>query len=634
MLLGKIESPKDLKTLNLKQLGILCQEIREKIIQVVSCTGGHLASSLGAVELVVSLHYCLNTPQDIIIWDVGHQAYAHKIITGRNKNFQSLRQFKGISGFPNKDESVYDPFSTGHSSTAVSLALGEVIARDLNNKKNKVVAVIGDGSLTGGLCFEALNHAGHLKKDILVILNSNDMAISPSVGALSNYLNKIISAPIYNRLRVRISEELDVFTKKAPRLGKLAKEAARRFEEGLKNLIVPGIFFEELGFRYFGPLDGHNLELVTHTLKNIIDLKGPVLLHVVTQKGKGYEFAEKNPVGFHSTAPFEIENGKPKQRAGAETLVSASTVFGQKLVELAKENKRIVTITAAMAEGTGLCNFRDSYPDRFFDVGIAEAHAVAMASGLAREGLKPVVAIYSTFLQRAYDQIVEELALQKANCVLALDRAGLGEDGPTHHGLFDISYLRHIPDLVIMAPSYKEELEMMLEFAISYNSGPIVMRYPKKIPVLKTGPSPKIELGKASVIREGHDIGLIATGGMVDVAVKVADILFREEGLSSTVVDARFIKPLDIETIRAVFSKTNVVFTLEESVLAGGFGSGILEAMSLDEGLKENAAALNILALGDEFITYGKREQLLNISGLGPKIIAAKIRNKVAAVKP
>jgi len=633
MLLEKINYPNDLKNLNTKQLELLSQEVRERIIEVVSSTGGHLASSLGAVELAIALHYCLNTPQDILIWDVGHQAYAHKILTGRNKNFQTLRQFKGISGFPNKDESVYDPFSTGHSSTAVSLALGEVIARDTNNKKNKVVAVIGDGSLTGGLCFEGLNHAGHLKKDMLVILNTNEMAISPSVGALSTYLNKIISAPIYNRLRSRIAEELDIYTKKAPRLGRLAKEAARRFEEGLKNLIVPGIFFEELGFRYFGPLDGHNLELLIHTLKNIIDLRGPLLLHVITKKGKGYEFAEKNPVDFHSSGPFDIKTGVFKKKDSVNK-VSSSAVFGRRLVELAKKDERIVAISAAMAEGTGLCEFRDAFPDRFFDVGIAEQHAVSLAAGLSREGLKPVVAIYSTFLQRAYDQIIEELALQKTNCVLAIDRAGLvGDDGPTHHGLFDIAYLRHIPNLVIMAPSFSDELEQMLDFALTYDKGPIAIRYPKQIAASLAKRHPKIELGKAYVLREGTDTAIIALGSMVDVALEAAEILFKDEGLSMSVIDARFVKPLDIDLIRQLFFKNNLIFTIEDSVLAAGFGSSILEALSCEETLREKINALQILGLADEFISHGNRDTLLHIYGLSPKAVAVRIKSQFMAAR-
>src|SRR3989338_6434361 len=430
MLLEKINSPYDIKRLTLEQLPQLAGEVRQRIIDVVSHTGGHLASSLGAVELIVALHYCLNPERDKIIFDVGHQSYAHKILTGRNKGFDTLRQFQGVSGFPCKDESCLDPFTTGHSSTAVSLALGLACARDYNVSAEeyfKVVAVIGDGSLSGGLCFEGLNNAGHLKKDILVILNTNELSIATNVGALSTYLNKLISLPIYNRFRA----SLEHFVKsRLPKGGRLIKLAGK-FEEGLKGLFIPGMFFEELGFRYFGPLDGHNLHNLIPTLKNILDIKSPVLLHVITKKGKGYVPAENEPVKFHSVGPFEITTGRPKP--GCARPKTYTEVFSNKLIELAKKNARIVAITAAIPEGTGLDQFRDLYPERFFDVGIAEGHAVCFAGGLAREGLKPVLAVYSTFLQRAYDQIIEGISLQNLAIVLAIDRAGIvGEDGGTH----------------------------------------------------------------------------------------------------------------------------------------------------------------------------------------------------------
>jgi len=467
MYLEKINNPDDLKRISQDKLPLLAQEIRDKIIQVVSKSGGHLASSLGVVELSIALHYCFNAPDDKIVWDVGHQAYAHKLLTGRHKTFETLRQGGGISGFPTKEESIFDIFTTGHASTAVSLALGLV------NGKNKVAAVIGDGSISGGLCFEGLNNAGHSDKDILVILNTNEMSIAPAVGAISTHLNKIISMPIYNRFK----SSLDHFIKdKIPRVGPRVLRLKERFEESFKNLLIPGIFFEELGYRYFGPLDVHDLDLIIPTIKNILTIKSPILLHVVTKKGKGYEPAEKEPVRFHSASAFDIKTGKginPKVR-------SYSDVFGEKIARLAQRDKRIVAITAAMPEGTGLDKFRDRFPARFFDVGIAESHAVCFAAGLSKRGLRPVVAIYSTFLQRAYDQLIEEAALQKSNIIFAIDRAGIvGQDGVTHQGTWDICYLRNIPDIAIMAPKDAKELEKMLEFAVEYEQGPIAIRYPR-----------------------------------------------------------------------------------------------------------------------------------------------------------
>ena len=477
MFLESVNSSADLKKLNTGQLGVLAQEVRKRMLEVVSSTGGHLASSLGAVELTIALHYCLDTPQDKIIWDVGHQAYAHKILTGRNKDFATFRQYGGISGFPSRDESVYDTFTTGHSSTAVSLAFGLACARDNlpHEEYFKVVAVIGDGSLSGGLCFEGLNNAGHFKKDILVVLNTNELSIAPNVGALSTYLNKIISLPVYNRFK----ESLENFVKsRIPGPSRILR-LANKFEEGLKNLFIPGMLFEELGFRYFGPFNGHDLEVLIPALKNILNIKGPRLLHVITKKGKGYPPAENEPVRFHSIGPFAVATGKPL--VGEKPAKTYTEVFSETLVELAKNNPKIVAVTAAMPEGTGLDKFRDLYPERFFDVGIAESHAVCFAAGLAKGGLKPIVAIYSTFLQRAYDQIIEEVALQNLGVVFAIDRAGIvGEDGVTHQGIFDIAFLRHIPNLVVMAPKDAQELEKMLAFAVNLDK-PVAIRYPKSV---------------------------------------------------------------------------------------------------------------------------------------------------------
>lgn len=615
MLLEKINSPKDLKKLGIEQLPQLAQEIRQRIIEAVSSSGGHLASSLGAVELIIALHYCLEAPEDKIIFDVGHQAYAHKILTGRNKNFDTIRQFGGLSGFPTKGESEYDPFTTGHSSTAVSLALGLVCARDQEEGKKdkfKVAAVIGDGSLSGGLCFEGLNNAGHLKKDMLVVLNTNELSIAPNVGAISTYLNKIISLPIYNRFRSSLENILKSRIPKGSRILKLATQ----FEEGLKGLFVPGILFEEMGFRYFGPFDGHNLPLLIPALNNILNISGPRLMHVVTTKGKGYVAAEEQPVRFHGTGPFDIETASC--RGKEDCLESYTEVFAGKIVELAARDKKIIAITAAMPEGTGLDKFRDAYPQRFFDVGIAEQHAVCFAAGLACAGLKPVVAIYSTFLQRAYDQIIEDVALQGLPVVFAIDRAGIaGEDGVTHQGIFDLSFLRSVPGLVVMAPKDGEELEAMLEFALHLGK-PVAIRYPRDKAAANRSPLTAnriIEEGKAEVLKEGKDFAIIALGSMVLPCLEAAGIL-EKEGLKGALVNARFAKPIDGELFRRLKEKTKFIFTVEEGVLDGGFGCGVNQEI--------NGSAIKI-GLPDKFIPHGRRDILLAKYGLNAEGIAATI---------
>ena len=616
MLLESICSPQDLKKLPLEQLPILASEIRKRIVEVVSSCGGHLASSLGAVELAIALHYCLDTPKDKIIWDVGHQSYAHKILTGRNKNFDCLRQYKGLSGFPCRDESEYDTFTTGHSSTAVSLAMGLICARDLLAKDEyfKVVAVIGDGSLSGGLCFEGLNNAGHLKKDLLVVLNTNELSIAPNVGAISTYLNKLISLPIYNRFK----DSLEALVKSRLPKGSRLLKIANKFEEGLKGLFVPGILFEELGFRYFGPLDGHNLNLLIHTLKNISNIKGPLLVHVITKKGKGYPPAENEPVRFHSAGPFDITTGK---NLSQETPVTKTytEVFSQTLAELAKDNKKIVAITAAMPEGTGLDKFRDLYPQRFFDVGIAEEYAVCFAAGLANNGLKPVVAIYSTFLQRAYDQIIEEVALQNLSVIFAIDRAGIvGGDGATHQGIFDIVFLRPIPNLVVMAPKDGNELKNMLKFALNLNRA-VTLRYPKdNIPAGALDSSP-LELGKAELLKQGKDAFIIALGTMVMPSLLAAELL-EKQGLGIGVINSRFVKPLDRELFKKISKEVEFIFTAEEGVLEGGFGSAVSEAVE---------RPVIRLGLSSDFIPCGKRETLLVNYGLDVQGIVNKIKSQI-----
>ncbi|MBM3249981.1 MAG: 1-deoxy-D-xylulose-5-phosphate synthase [Candidatus Omnitrophica bacterium] len=616
MLLEAINSPQDLRKLSIEQLPALAGEIRERIVTTVCATGGHLASSLGAVELIIALHYCLDTPRDKILFDVGHQAYAHKILTGRNREFTRLRQYEGISGFPDKQESPYDVFTAGHSSTAVSLALGLAVAQGAfpAEERFKVAAVIGDGSLSGGLCFEGLNNAGHLKKDLLVVLNTNEMSIAPNVGAISTYLNKIISLPIYNRFKVSLEGFVRSRMPKGSRLIKLAN----KFEEGLKGLFVPGMLFEELGFRYFGPFDGHNLELLIKTLKNLASVKGPILFHVVTKKGKGYAPAENDPVKFHSAPKLSGDSGGA---AGGQAAKSYTEVFSEKLVELAGGDERIFAITAAMPEGTGLDKFRDSFPGRFFDVGIAEAHAACFASGLARAGLKPVVAVYSTFLQRAYDQLIEDVCLQDLAVIFVLDRAGIvGEDGVSHQGTFDLAYLGSIPNLIVMAPADAEELKAMLEFAVKLDK-PVAIRYPKdKITNVKLQMSPSaIRLGKGEVLREGKDFTLIALGSMVAPCWEACEEL-EKEGLSGTLVNARFLKPLDEALCRALCAKTKKIFTAEEGILEGGFASLVAMALS---------APVAPIGLPCEFIAHGKRELLLEKYGLSAKGIAARIRSSL-----
>ena len=611
-MLEKINSPQDIRTLNVEQLGLLATEIRKRIIGVVSKTGGHLASSLGAVELTLALHYCLNTPKDKLVFDVGHQAYAHKILTGRNSSFDSLRQYQGLSGFPSKDESVYDPFTTGHSSNAVSLALGLACGRDLDSPKDsfKTVAVIGDGSLSGGLCFEGLNNAGHLKKDILVVLNTNEMSIAPNAGAISVYLNKIISLPVYNRFK----ESLEKFANSRLPKGSRILKLANKFEECLKGLFVPGMLFEELGFRYFGPLDGHDLPLLVKTLKNLSLLKGPLLLHVVTKKGKGYPPAEKDPVRFHGLGPFDEPSGAAIATPSGQTYTKA---FSGKIVGLAKDNEKIVAITAAMPEGTGLDKFRETFPGRFFDVGIAEQHAVSFAAGLAKAGFKPVVAVYSTFMQRAYDQIVEDVALQELPVVFCLDRAGVvGEDGVTHQGIFDIAYLNSVPGLTIMAPRDCLELEKMLEFAFTLDK-PVAIRYPKG-PGLPLGKElQKLELGEPEILKDGKDFAVFALGSMVKPAYEALEIL-EKQGLKGTLVNARFVKPLDSSLLAGICRGKKHIFSIEEGVLNAGFGSAISEI---------TGSAVIKFGLPCEFIAHGPREVLLEKYGLTAGNIAEKIRS-------
>lgn len=629
-LLDKINTPADLKKLELAELELLAQEIRNRIIKTVSSSGGHLASSLGAVELIIGIHYALNAPEDKIIWDVGHQAYAHKLLTGRRERFDTLRKIDGLSGFPNRFESEFDVFTTGHGSTSISTALGMVAARDLKGSAHRIVAVIGDASLSGGMAFEALNHAGHLHKKILVILNDNEMSISRSVGALSKYLNRIITAPIYNKIR----KDVENLLKRVPRFGFRVIRSARRLEEALKNILVPGMLFEEMGFRYFGPINGHDIRTVVATLKNIMDMNEPVLLHVVTKKGKGYFYAENIPEKFHGVESFDVASGEKmlvqKTLGGRKSFTDA---FGNIIVDMAGIDKRVVAITAAMPEGTGLDRFAKAFPDRFFDVGMAEQHAVGFAAGLASAGLKPVVAIYSTFLQRSYDQIIHDVCLQKLNVIFMLDRAGLvGEDGPTHHGVFDIAYLRNQPNMITMAPKDEEELEEMFIFALSYNDGPIAIRYPRGSryqcssgEAQRAGPRTPIRLGKSEILRQGRAATILSVGYMSYVSLEAAALL-AEEGIDCEIINVRFIKPLDLESTLKSVLKTKRLFTVEEGVVLGGFGSFVLE--SLVDKVPKDIIIRNI-GLPARFIEHGDRQVLLDRCGLS----ARRIKDLIASYK-
>lgn len=607
MYLENIKSPSDLKRLSISELKTLAQEIRDTLIYRVSRNGGHLSSNLGVVELTISLHYVFDSPRDKIIWDVGHQSYTHKLLTGRYKRLADLRKLKGISGFPRRDESEHDAFGTGHSSTSISAALGIIEGRDKNREDFKVIAVIGDGAMTGGIAFEGLNNAGSLKKDLIVILNDNEMSISPNVGAISAYLNRILTAELYQKFK----RDTKSFLEGIPKLGGPAAKIAQKTEEVLKGLILPGLLFEELGFTYVGPIDGHNIELLIDTLRRIKNTQSPILIHVITKKGKGYEFSEEKPSIYHGIGPFKIETGEPIETHGQ----TYSGVFGDALVDLAEKDEKIIAITAAMREGTGLDYFARRFPNRFYDVGIAEQHALTFAAGLATQGLKPVVAIYSTFLQRAYDQIVHDICLQKLHVVFAIDRAGIvGEDGPTHSGIFDLSYLRHIPNLVVMAPKDALELKMMLKIALEYN-GPVAIRYPKgKIPIFNENQKfqPLFKMGEAEILKNGIDIALIGIGNTVFTVLKAAEKL-EKEGINPMVINARFIKPLDRNLLSKVASLTQRIITVEDNVIMGGFGSAVLELFN-EMGLFN--VRLKRLGIPDIFVEQGDTNELRRIYGL------------------
>ncbi|RKY46827.1 MAG: 1-deoxy-D-xylulose-5-phosphate synthase [Candidatus Neomarinimicrobiota bacterium] len=613
--LSKVDYPADLRKLNLDELQQLCGEIRHLIIETVEKTGGHIAPSLGAVELAVSLHYVLNTPEDKLIWDVGHQAYAHKIITGRKNKFHTLRQHKGISGFLKPDESEYDTFGAGHASTSISAAAGFAVARELKGGDYRIVTVIGDGSLTGGLAYEGINNIYRIKKQFLIVLNDNEMSISRNVGLMSYYLTKIRVNPSYIKFRNEVWNTLG----KLPRGSNLLRLLGRKIDESIKNFFVPGLLFEELGLKYYGPIDGHDLEQLITTLNKVKDLPFPALLHVVTKKGKGLSDAEEDPTKFHGIGPIKVDPNT-KEKNG----ISFSKVFGKVACEVGEKYPDTVFITAAMCEGTGLSEFARKFPDRFFDVGIAEGHAVTFAAGLAMDGMRPIVAIYSTFLQRSYDQLIHDVALQNLPVVFAMDRAGIvGEDGPTHHGAFDISYLNVIPNMIISAPKDGNELRNLVLTALNQKGNPFAIRYPRgKTPVFDEDMEPKfLEIGKWEVLREGEKVAILAVGVMADVAEKACDQL-SNEGINPGLVYVRFIKPFDEKILKSVLEKYDVVITVEENALKGGFGVHIVK---FAEDLGIDTKIVN-LGIPDKFVEQGPRNLLLKEIGLSSENIARKIK--------
>lgn len=606
--LARVNDPADLRGLSVAELQKLAEEIRDLIISTVATTGGHLASSLGVVELTLALHYVFNTPQDRLIWDVGHQSYAHKIITGRKEKFSTLRQRGGLSGFPKRSESPYDTFNVGHSGTSIAAAAAFAEAQCLKGEHNKIIAVIGDGSLTTGMAFEGLNWSGARDKDLIIVLNDNEMSISPNVGALSSYLNRIMTGDRVTRFK----SELKNFFKSIPGIGEQILRFSQQIEESVKTFMVPGALFEELGFTYVGPLEGHRLDYLLKNFENVKKLEGPVLVHVITQKGRGYKFAEENSPTYHGIAPFDVETGQTLPSSNPAP--SYTEIFGRTLQELAADDSRIVAITAAMCEGTGLEKFRAIFPQRFYDVGIAEQLAVTFAAGLATQGLLPVVAIYSTFLQRAYDQILHDVCLQNLPVVFAVDRAGIvGEDGATHQGLFDLSYLRNLPHLVMMAPKDENELRHMLKTAVGCGS-PVSIRYPrgKGVGVPLDGEISTLPPGKGEVLREGSDLAIIAVGCTVHPALKAAQKL-AEEGIEAKVINARFIKPLDAELILNTAASVKKILTVEENILAGGFGSAVLELLA-ENGV--TGTTVKRLGIQNQFVEHAKPSELRSSLGL------------------
>lgn len=617
MLLEQIENPNDIKKISKADYGLLAEEIRRFLIEKISVTGGHLGSNLGTVELTMALHLALNLPEDKIIWDVGHQSYTHKLLTGRKDGFDCLRQFGGMSGFPKRKESSYDAFDTGHSSTSISAGMGLVKARDLKGEKNTVVSVIGDGSLTGGMAYEALNNAAELETNFIIILNDNNMSISENVGGMSKYLNNIRTASSYLDLKEGVYNAL-LGTKRGDTLINRIRKAKSSF----KQLVIPGMFYEDMGITYLGPVDGHDVESLTKLIQEAKKVKGPVMIHALTQKGKGYAPAERHPARFHGAEPFDIETGLPSH---PRTVANYTDIFSTVMCKLGQRDESIVAITAAMPDGTGLKRFRNMYPERFFDVGIAEEHAVTFAAGLAAGGMKPIVAVYSSFLQRAYDQILHDVCIQNLPVVFAIDRAGLvGSDGETHQGIFDFTYLSGIPNMHICAPKNKWELSDMLKFAVKFGA-PIAIRYPRGSAYagLKEYRAP-IELGRAEWIYREKDIALFAVGSMVKTAEKVRELL-KEKGCQVSLINARFVKPIDEEAVLEACEEHGLIVSMEENVASGGFGEKVLDCMNRHD--KRNQY-INI-SIPDAYVEHGNVELLKQEIGLDAESIAARILESV-----
>ncbi len=618
--LAKVDFPEDIRRLSFTELNRLAEEIRELMIATVSKRGGHLASSLGTVELTLALHYVFDTPRDRLVWDVGHQTYTHKIITGRKGRFDTLRQSGGISGFPKREESSYDTFDVGHSGTSISAAAGMAEGRCLKGEDFRIIAIIGDGAISAGMAFEGLNWTGDRRKNLIIILNDNEMCISPNVGALSSYLNRIMTGQTVNRIRA----EVKTFLKSVPGIGGQMLKFSRQVEESLKTFFVPGAIFEELGFTYVGPLEGHHLDHLIQNLKNVRALEGPVLVHVVTQKGKGYKFAEDDPSRFHGIAPFDIETGEPA--GDTVTPPSYTKVFGRAVMTIARENPRIVAITAAMSEGTGLDGFAQEFPARFYDVGMAEQHGVTFAAGLATQGFVPIVAIYSTFMQRAYDQVIHDVCLQKLPVVLAMDRGGfVGADGPTHHGLFDFAFLRTVPNIIVMAPKDENELQHMLMTAVTCGL-PVSLRYPRGtgvgVPLDETPQA--LPVGKGEILFDppGATAAIVAIGNRCHPALTAAGML-QTEGIHVRVINARFVKPLDAELLCGAAREFKRIVTVEENVLLGGFGSAVLELFA-EQGIK--GVSIRRLGIPDEFAPQATQKELRRMYGIDAEGIASAVR--------
>ena len=628
--LDSINIPADLRLLEVQDLRAVCSEVREYLIDCVSKTGGHFGAGLGTVELTVALHYTFNTPEDKLIWDVGHQAYPHKILTGRKNRMHTMRQLNGLSGFLKRTESEYDAFGAGHASTAISAALGIAAARYFDNKEFKVVAIVGDGSMTGGMTYEAMNNAGILKKNIIVVLNDNQMgslsSIEPRIWSFHHYFTEMLTHPTYNKFKANVWDlagKLDSF-------GDRLRTVAQQMEKGIKAVITPGMLFEALGFRYFGPINGHNVVKLVEIFQHVRDLNGPILIHVITEKGKGYAPAEREATRLHSMSPFDKITGVSPSKDIQN--IALTDIFGKALVEICRQNPKVVGITAAMSDGTGLIHLHEAMPERFFDVGIAESHAVTFAAGLAAEGYIPVVAIYSTFLQRAFDQVVHDCAIQNLHVVFVMDRGGLvGADGATHHGVLDLSFLRCIQGMVIMAPKDEQELRDMLYTAIEYKQGPIAIRYPRGLASgipLKDG-FQTLEIGKSETLHKGKDIALLAVGSMVSNALQSAEILAKE-GIEAEVINMRFIKPIDKELLKTLADRIKVIMTVEENVLCGGFGSSVLEALS---SLGISDVSVKLLGLPDNIVEHGSTSELHHLLKLDPEGIAESVKAFLKTIK-